>query len=94
MSFNHTLILSGRVSSAIGPPLMATIAAQLSEKHSDNMEILFSEFKTSSEEQEKLRSCRPETKVLEVMMEFFSRSTNKEFKDALLQLGITERKLD
>ncbi len=78
----------------IGPSPMATIAAQLSEKYSDNMETLFSAFNTSREEQEKLKSCRPEMKVMEVVMEFFNRSTNKEFKDALIKLGITERKLD
>ena len=67
---------------------MNKIAAQLSEKYSDNMETLFSVFDTSKEEQEKLRSRRPELKILAVMMEFFYRSTNKEFEDALIKLGI------
>ncbi len=62
---------------------MAKIAAQLSEKYSDNMETLFRAFNTSRELQEKLISRRPEIKILEVMIEFFSRSTNKEFEDAL-----------
>ena len=70
---------------------MTKIAAQLSEKYSDNMETLFSVFNTSREEQEKLRSRMPEMKILEVMMEFFSRSTNKEFEDALEEL---KKKLD
>ena len=69
---------------------MTKIAAQLSEKYSDNMETLFSVFNTSKKEQEKLRSRMPEMKILEVMMEFFSRSTNKEFEDALEEL----KKLD
>ncbi len=73
---------------------MAKIAAQLSEKYSDNMETLFSVFNTSKKKQEKLRSRRPETKILAVMMEFFYRSNNKVFKDALIKLGIPKRLLD
>ncbi len=72
---------------------MIKIAAQLSEKYSDNMEKLFSAFNTSKEEQEKLRSCRPEMKILAVMMEFFYRSKNEQFEAALIELGILKSKL-
>ena len=72
---------------------MAKIVAQLSEKYSDNMEILFSEFNTSKEEQEKLRSRMPETKMLAVILEFAHRSKNEELKDAVIKLGITKHDL-
>ena len=76
----------------IGPVLLATTAKRLSEKYSDNMETLFSAFNTSKEEQLKLksRSCNPEITILSILMEFFYRSTQKEFKDALNALGTSE----
>ena len=65
---------------------MATIA----EKYSDDIETLFSVFNTSRDEQLKFKSCNPEMKILGILMEFFNRSTHKQFKDALNKLGISE----
>ena len=74
----------------IGPLQLANIAAQLSEKYSDNMKKLYDTFQTQKKFD---KYGKPETEVLQIIMEFFDWSTNEEFKTKITGLGISDDKL-
>ena len=80
---HFTLIILGVENSVIGPFQLANIATQLSEKYSDKMDALYDAFNTRKVP----RYGKPETKVLQIIIEFFDRSTNEEFKAKITGLG-------